>query len=332
MDDEGHWHASSHAPDPLLLRPVGRGEPARYGLDLPEAENASIDRELPFPRLTLYLLRTGDVGFKGIEWPWTTGAGPPQRRAALVALRNELQRLTADLEMREPIRPDPSVVMLHGDRRAPWSVFREIAAVLLEPTIGVRLLQWAVYKPRRTAPSRGVEHRQSAVMSPLASAPTPVPPLAPRLTVTLTRTGGGTRLTIAERTWSFGDPGDGFDDPEFLRRANASWAEIEAWLPEAAADTSYASIEVVGDGRDLWWAYVVKTLDLLLGAGIRDVSVPDAGLHLLLDEVDEDVPPVVVEDSGVTPSVVVLCALAVLAAFAITFLPRRRRRTSRRGT
>jgi len=115
-------------------------------LNLPYARAGIEDKETPIPRLTVNLLSTGDILFKGKEWKLATGA-PAEQRAALVALRNELQRLTADPGMREPDKSSMIPVMIHGDRDARWQYVQWIMQVCAEPTIGIYQIQFAVKRP-----------------------------------------------------------------------------------------------------------------------------------------------------------------------------------------
>ncbi len=115
-------------------------------LELPYAREGVDDKETPIPRLTVNLLPSGDIKFRGNTWPLATGA-PEEQHAALVALRNELQRLTADPEMREPDKSSMIPVMVHGDRDARWQYVQWIMQVCAEPTIGVYKIQFAVKKP-----------------------------------------------------------------------------------------------------------------------------------------------------------------------------------------
>ena len=87
------------------------------------------------------------------------------------------------------------------------------------------------------------------------------------------------------------------------------------------------SLEIADGEAELWWAYVVKVLDLLLGVGVREVSIPDGDLQLVLADPDK-VEVIDMEDEPVLAwPAIVACLLAVLIAFAITFLPRAKRRT-----
>ena len=115
-------------------------------LELPYARMGVDDKETPIPRLTVNLLPSGDIKFKNNVWPLATGE-PAQQRAALIALRNELQRLTADPELREPDKSSMIPVMIHGDRDARWQYVQWIMQICAEPTIGVYKIQFAVKKP-----------------------------------------------------------------------------------------------------------------------------------------------------------------------------------------
>ena len=87
------------------------------------------------------------------------------------------------------------------------------------------------------------------------------------------------------RRWTFFHPRGVFADPRFLEWANHGWAEIEAWLPTRVAGPAPARLEIHDLGQDgLPLAYVVTVLDLLLGVGIRDVTLVEEGLRLTMPE------------------------------------------------
>ena len=115
-------------------------------LELPFARKGIEDKEGEFERLTVNLLSSGDIMFKGNVWKLATGS-PGEQRAALVALKDELQRLTNNPEMREPDRSSKIPVMIHGDRSARWQYVQWIMQVCAEPTIGVYKIQFAVKGP-----------------------------------------------------------------------------------------------------------------------------------------------------------------------------------------
>ena len=115
-------------------------------LDLPYARKGIEDKEGQIQRLTVNLLPSGDIKFKGNVWALATGS-PEQQRDALLALRNELQRLTNNPAMREADRSSKIPVMIHGDRNARWQYVQWIMQVCAEPTIGIYKIQFAVKRP-----------------------------------------------------------------------------------------------------------------------------------------------------------------------------------------
>jgi biopolymer transport protein ExbD len=119
-------------------------------VDLPFARSGVEDKEnKEIPRLTVNLLARGDIKFKGNTYKLATGS-PAEQRGALVALRNELQRLTAAQEFREADKSSMIPVMIHGDRNARWQYVQWIMQVCAEPTIGVYKIQFAVKGPPPT--------------------------------------------------------------------------------------------------------------------------------------------------------------------------------------
>ena len=116
-------------------------------LDLPYARTGIEDKtEGTVERLTVNLLPSGDIKFKGGVWALATGT-PAQQVAALVALRNELQRLTSNPALREEDRSSKVPLMIHGDRNARWQYVQWIMQVCAEPTIGIYKIQFAVKRP-----------------------------------------------------------------------------------------------------------------------------------------------------------------------------------------
>jgi biopolymer transport protein ExbD len=115
-------------------------------LELPYARNGIEDKEGEIERLTVNLLPSGDIKFKGGVWALATGT-PAQQVAALVALRNELQRLTSNPALRESDRSSKVPLMIHGDRNARWQYVQWIMQVCAEPTIGIYKIQFAVKRP-----------------------------------------------------------------------------------------------------------------------------------------------------------------------------------------
>jgi hypothetical protein len=271
----------------------------------------------------LNLLPSGDLAFKGSVWPLETGV-EEERRAALAAWRGELVRLLADPSTRAENGSSLVPVMIHADREVPWATVRSLLPVLSHPDLRIRHLQIAVHKPHRTfaAARRGQDHRIDGTLAPIGGTTVEAAPLSIQLTARSTGTGAETRIAVAHRTWSFGNQGAGFDDPDFLRKANAVWNEVQAWLEETAHGATSARIEIDVEEADLGWAYVVKTLDLLQGVGIRDVAIPESDLSLRLEEPALIPPEAFEDDPVVAPWSLAGCALAVLLAFAITFWPR----------
>jgi biopolymer transport protein ExbD len=112
-------------------------------LELPYARKGIEDKETEIPRLTVNLLPSGDILFKGNVWPLATGS-PQEQVRALVNLRNELQTLTNNPNYREPDRSSKIPIMIHGDRNARWQYVQWIMQVCAEPTIGIYKIQFAV--------------------------------------------------------------------------------------------------------------------------------------------------------------------------------------------
>ena len=117
-------------------------------LDLPFARQGVEDKEKKdgIQRMTINLLPSGDIIFKGETWPLATGS-PEKQAASLVALKQELQRLTNDPDLREDDKSSKVPVMIHGDRNARWQYVQWIMQVCADPTIGVYQIQFAVKGP-----------------------------------------------------------------------------------------------------------------------------------------------------------------------------------------
>jgi len=324
-DEGARWHVESRP----HWRAWGLAQKEYVSLALPEAGNATEDRTQPYPRFVLNVLATGSVLFKGWEWQLEAGV-EEERRQVLATIRGKLALLLADPVVRAEDGSSLVPVLLHADRCASWRVIQDLLALLRLPDVHVRHLQIAVHKPCRTfaAERRGIDHRLDASMS--ESGPAPEDALEIRLAAVSTDAGAAVRLSAVDRAWTFGDREADFEDEVFLRRANAVWSEVEAALAARAQGAPSARIRLAPEDGGVPLAYVVTTLDLLLGLGIRDVTLPESGLRLeLADPVA--VPPAEFEDEPVlAPLTLAGGVLAVLLAFAITFLPWPRRRKGRK--
>ena len=118
-------------------------------LNLPFARKGVEDKEERYkeiPRMIVNLLPNGDIMFKGIRFPLATGS-PAEQLSSLVALRDELQTLTANPEWREPDRSSMVSCMIHGDRSARWQYVQWIMQICAEETIAIYQIQFAVKSP-----------------------------------------------------------------------------------------------------------------------------------------------------------------------------------------
>ena len=115
-------------------------------LELPYARVGVEDKKGEIDRLTINLLPSGDIVFKGKEWKLATGL-PEQQVEALSQLRDVLRKLTSDPSLREEDRSSRVPVMIHGDRNARWQYVQWIMMVCAEPSIGVYKIQFAVRRP-----------------------------------------------------------------------------------------------------------------------------------------------------------------------------------------
>ncbi len=118
-------------------------------VNLPFARKGVVDKQEKYrdiPRLVVNLLNDGNIMFKGFQYPLATGS-PAEQLTSLVALRDELQTLTANPEWREPDQSSKIHVMIHGDRSARWQYVQWIMQICAEPTIGVYKIQFAVKAP-----------------------------------------------------------------------------------------------------------------------------------------------------------------------------------------
>jgi hypothetical protein len=100
-------------------------------------------------------------------------------------------------------------------------------------------------------------------------------------------------------------------------------------LASARPPATVVELRLPEPSTGILWHHVVQVLDLLIGSGARDIHLPGLGVDLSLPEpADLRADPFAREDDPVlTPWIVVLSALGLLLAFAVTLAPLRRRRT-----
>jgi hypothetical protein len=311
-----HWHAEPV--DAIAPWGLANGKAAFF---IPEANHThSVVEHQEIPNLTVNLFPNGDLRFKGLDLKLRTGT-VRDRRNACRALDRELSLMVGAPAF---VAPDGSSLVsfsVHAAREAPWSSIREVIARARTAAYPMRQLHLCVDNPALAEDQIITAHMDYRRSHPRNA-------LRVRLRVRAEDLNyeAHTQLDIDDREWVFADQADGFADPGFLARANEIWSEVEAWLPSVAFDAPVAQIEIADGEGEIWWAYVVKVLDLLLGVGVREVSIPDGDLHLVLADPDE-IEVVSMEDEPVLAwQTIVGCLLAVLIAFAITFLPRARRR------
>ena len=268
---DGDDPADSSAGHPAPHWRILEGEGAN-ALALPDARFAAPDAEDGGPRLVLNVLPTGDVRLKGSNWHLL--ADDAQTRASSrEGLRAQLTELVARL--REDGDAAASIpVLLHADREAPWRAVRELLAILREPDLGTRSVQWAV----RAAASTDEASRIDGTLSP--EAPPSGDPLLLRVASDRGETWTVVRVFGPEKVHSLGPQLKVFARPKFVDRANRAWDDLERKLPAIAEGHDAAHVVVDDERADVWFAYVVKTVDLLFGAGYEAVDLPQAGLRL----------------------------------------------------
>ncbi len=315
-----NWHS-----DPRTsARTWGLDEKELGRLVLPEARHAGEDREGEIQRLIINVSRGGDVYFRG--WQWRLGNAPEaEHPASLDAIAGTLAPYTRDPRFRNAADRSLIPLFLHADRETAWRWVRAVVRrAATERDIRTERLQWAVWSP---AVGLGRDARQEGVLREAA-------PPAHALSIALTATDGVAwptlALAIGDRTSSFGElPQTPWQDEAFLARANRIWDEAEAALETQAAPGRPVALRIAAGEQELPWAFVVQLFDVLLGAGLVDVYLVEAGLHVALRVPDAPTGPPQEDAPVVTPLVLLLCALAVGLAFWIAFRPlagRRRRK------
>lgn len=317
-EDDRAWHVPRRGP--ARRRSLFRSEtvPNR----LPETRHASRDGEdverVGLPRMVFNVFPDGSLYFKGMTWPLPTD-DPEERDESLLALRDELELLTANPDWRDPEGRSRLAVTLAVVREAPWRHVPDLVRVVREPTIRIRRIQWAVR--RRTLPGGW---RHGGILTPLPAVGTGPAPL--RVALDGRAAGDTTEVTLAvgDRTWSFGVGEIDYGDAETVERANAVWAEAQEALAGTRARHDRASLTLPEPAPGVTWGHVVTAFDLLIGAGYRVVDLPVQGWRLELEEPDP-LPPEPRDDPIVTPLSVLAVVLGLFLGVFVTLWPLRGR-------
>lgn len=266
-----HWHAEIPTPPP---EPGSQKEYVR--LDVPEAFSArTLDAKA---RLVLNLLADGTVLFRGLSLPLAT-ATPEEREAALEALREDMVRVVGGTYGRLADGTSQAPLILHADRRVSWSTVAALLPVLLDDELRFPAIYFAAFRP-----PDGWERVFGGTWSPLSPERTAHPDALP-IRIGLQETERGDTLTIAvgPNRWTLDDHPADFGDAAFVAAMNRTWQALADWLETQTRDGEVvANVLIPSRGSRLWLAHVVKMLDLLKTAGIRDVAFVTEGVGLAL--------------------------------------------------
>lgn len=296
-----------------------------YHATPPSADHARWDRWRE-RRSLVTLEHSGDILFGDHVWPLATGK-ESERRASLEAFRSEVERRCADPSLRTTSGRCQLPLMLNADQCVGWENVRDVLRYVLESSARIHRLQWTVRGPPGSWPMC-----QEADVLVLAPRDAPDEERPPRIEI------GGrrirdhvweVRLLIGDRSWTSVYSGA----EEDLRPSFATWREAGPHLRAMADTHDVVELHIHEPASGISWAHVVQVFDLLIGAGLRDVDLPEfsARFSLAAPE-DRSAPPFAFSDDPVvTPLVVGLSALVILLVFALTFAPLRATRPPSRS-
>lgn len=232
----------------------------------PEARLGVPDPHGGPPHVVLNVFANGDVVLKGHRW-WLAASDPEDREESRIGLRTQLVTLARNDDERG--LPVPLPVLLYADRETPWSVIRAVLGVLRAAKTDTEALQWAVQVG--TDARRRVDGR-------LGAEPSEGSPLVLRIVPEPVEASTAVRIFTPEGVHAFGPPSGAYADERFVHRANATWDELERALPALARGHGAVHLEIDDERADVGFAYVVKAVDLLFGAGFAEVRLPHVDL------------------------------------------------------
>lgn len=264
------------------------------------------------------------VQMRGV-FRWMPSGDAEDREAFLRVLRRELNSASVPGES----GTSRLTLVLNAARGARWGEVGEVLGCAFDVPGRRGHLRWAIRRAGTflaVDPEADVRRRAEPGLAPGVS------PLAIDL-VALRGEDDVEEVVLAmgEKTWAF--------DPERARSEDSD----DALFPHAAFEEAVAHIHVLAATHDLAvirtsdpeevlaWEHVVTVLDVLLGAGLWEVDLPEAGIRLSLLE-PHDVDGASHAAGGepvVTPLALVLVAVGVLLAFVVTLWPLRRGRELR---
>lgn len=250
------------------------GEDANVQVVRPDARLGVPDPDGGPPRLIVNVLASCDVVLKGHAW-LLSSEDEAVRRESRGGLRAQLAELTARAKETGPGDGPALPVQFHADREAPWRAIRAVLSILREAEIGTTQLQWAV----RVSGAPDMAERVDGTLG--TEEASPGKPLAIRIVPDRKASWTAVRIFSPAGIHSFGPQASRFAEEAFLRKANATWIDLERALPALAETHTTAHVEVRDAEADVWFAYVVKTVDLLFGAGFEQVRLPQEGIVLM---------------------------------------------------
>ncbi len=310
------------------LRPEWRLWPREYvAFPVPAAEHVRSDR-LHEQRFVVDLPGNGDVQFRGNVWPLGSRLSEDHvsevQAASLVALRRALDEACSDPGLRTDPGPGTDAgtcrvpLRIRANRCTPWSHVAEVIRQALQPPARIERLQWSVHSSVTAHPvcQEAAVVATSRPADPLSieirGRPLEFGMLEVRLSV------GDWSRTAREvcnvNAWIVSldeEPVDALD----------AWSGATAVVQGQRGRHGAVELRITGEPEGVAWRHVVRVLDLLLGAGVREVHLPALGIRLALAEPeDTSRPPFVYpDDPVVTPLVVFLSVVAALSAFVLTF-------------
>jgi hypothetical protein len=71
-----------------------------------------------------------------------------------------------------------------------------------------------------------------------------------------------------------------FNDAQFLKAMNRTWAKVADYLQADVRGEKYATLSIQPNENGVWLAHVVTMLDLLASSGVEEVLFPVEGLRL----------------------------------------------------